>query len=88
MKQAENGVPARHSGTLRAPLADCTKTPTRSHFDLGSREHEAGRRRTYQARLEGASRGRAGGAATWSPAWPKPQARDDDRDEDDDWSAL
>lgn len=88
VKQAENGVPARHSGTLRAPLADCTKTPTRSHFDLGSREHEAGRRRTYQARLEGASRGRAGGAATWSPAWPKPQARDDDRDEDDDWSAL
>lgn len=51
VKMAENGVPPSHAGTFRAPLADCTKMPTKRHFDLGTREHERTKRMACQARL-------------------------------------
>ncbi len=52
VRQAENGAPRSHAGGIRAPLADCASTPTRGHFGLGDREHEAARRRAYRERLE------------------------------------
>lgn len=85
VKQAENGVPKTHAGAFRAPLADCSRTPTGRHFDLGSPEHEAARRRDYRRRLdERASRADAA-VETWCPEWPDAAAT---ANEDDDWSAL
>lgn len=72
VRQAENGAPRSHAGAIRAPLADCASTPTRAHFDLGSREHEAARRRAYRERLEaGAARAGRETAPAWLPEWPE-----------------
>lgn len=85
VKQAENGVPKTHAGTFRAPLADCSKTPTGAHFDLGGREHEAARRRDYRLRLdERASRVNAA-VEMWRPEWLGVVAA---ANEEDEWSAL
>ena len=51
VKTAENGVGREHAGCFRAPVCDCTRMPTKEHFDLGTREHEAAKRMEYQARL-------------------------------------
>ena len=72
VRQAENGAPRSHAGAIRAPLADCASTPTRAHFDLGSREHEAARRRAFRERLEaGAARAGRETAPAWLPEWPE-----------------
>lgn len=72
VKTAENGLPPSHAGAFQAPLADCTKTPTRSHFDLGSREHEAARRRAYQQMLDDRTRAHAGDETPiWRPDFPE-----------------
>ena len=44
VKTAENGVGREHAGCFRAPVCDCTRMPTKEHFDLGTREHEAAKR--------------------------------------------
>lgn len=87
VKQAENGVPAFHAGTFRAPLVDCTRTPTRAHFDLGSREHERERRLSYQRRLDGRASGETTKVETWCPKWPEPQGGTAG-DGGDEWSAF
>lgn len=70
VKMAMNGVPASHAGTFRSPLVDCTETPTRGHFDLGTREHERKRRRAYQRRLEEREEARRNEAVPiWCPEW-------------------
>lgn len=72
VKMAMNGVPASHAGTFRAPLVDCTRTPTKGHFDLGTREHERERRRAYQRRLEARAESHRGEAVpVWCPEWPE-----------------
>ena len=86
VKQAENGVPRRHAGTFRAPLTDCTNTPTKAHFGLGTREHEAAARLACQLRLDGRAAGREMSVETWCPAWPE-AGRDGDGAEDE-WSAF
>ena len=52
VKHADNGMPARRAGVFRSPVTDCTNTPTKEHFDLGTPGHEAARRRDYQRRLD------------------------------------
>ena len=72
VRQAENGAPRSHAGAIRAPLADCTSTPTRAHFDLESREHKAARRRAFRECLEaGAARAGRETAPAWLPEWPE-----------------
>ena len=86
VKMGENGVHARRTGTFRAPLADCTKTPTKGHFDLGTREHEHARRLEYQRMLdERASRHKDEHVPIWCPDFP--EASTDTIDEDE-WGAL
>lgn len=85
VKQAENGVPKTHAGAFRAPLADCSRTPTGRHFDLGSPEHEAARRRDYRRRLDERAAVRDASVETWCPEWPAAAAA---TGEDDEWSAL
>lgn len=86
VKMGENGVHARRAGTFRAPLADCTKTPTKGHFDLGTREHEHARRLEYQRMLdERSSRHKDEHVPIWCPDFP--EASTDTIDEDE-WGAL
>lgn len=85
VKQAENVVPKSHAGTFRAPLTDCTNTPTRGHFGLGTREHEERKRRTYQLMLDERGAGRDLAVKTWCPEWPESEGRSDIEDE---WSAF
>lgn len=85
VKQAENGVPCGHEGVFRVPLADATKTPTKRHFDLGTREHEAGRRLAYQRRLEERAASRRADVVTWCPEWPDGHGAGEVEDE---WSAF
>lgn len=86
VKAAENGVPASHAGTFQAPLADCTKTPTKAHFDLGSRDHEAAKRRAYQQMLDKRAWSHAGDETPiWHPDFP--EAKGDAMGEDE-WGAL
>lgn len=86
VKMGENGVPARRAGTFRAPLADCTETPTKGHFDLGTRDHEHARRLEYQRMLdERANRRKDERVPIWCPDFP--EASTDTIDEDG-WGAL
>lgn len=76
VKHADNGMPAEHAGVFRAPVADCTKTPTREHFDLGTPEHEAEKRRTYQKRLDESAAGKMREhVEIWCPEWPDPEEK-------------
>ena len=86
VKMGENGVPARRAGTFRAPLADCTKTPTKGHFDLGTRDHEHARRLEYQRMLdERAGRHKDERVPIWCPDFPEASA---DTIDEDEWGAL
>lgn len=72
VKMAMNGVPASHAGAFRTPLVDCTKTPTKEHFDLGTREHERAKRAAYQRMLdERADAHKDERVAVWCPEWPE-----------------
>lgn len=74
VKHADNGMPACRAGVFRSPVTDCTNTPTREHFDLGTPEHETERRRTYQRRLDAsATEKMREEAPTWCPEWPDPE---------------
>ena len=86
VKMGENGVPAGRAGTFRAPLADCTETPTKGHFDLGTRDHERARRLEYQRMLdERASRRKDERVPIWCPDFPEASTGTIDEDE---WGAL
>ena len=86
VKMGENGIPAERAGTFRAPLTDSTKTPTKGHFDLGTREHERARRLTYQQMLDGrAERRKNECAPIWCPDFPAANA---DAADEDEWGAL
>lgn len=77
VKHADNGMPAAHAGVFRAPVADCTKMPTKEHFDLGTPEHETEMRRDYQRRLDEAATEKMGEHVDlWCPKWPKPKKAD------------
>lgn len=77
VKHADNGMHAAHAGVFRAPVADCTKTPTKEHFDLGTPEHETEMRRAYQRRLDEAATEKMGEHVDlWCPKWPKPKKAD------------
>ena len=70
VKLAENGVPGGRTGVLRTRVADATVTPTRGHFDLGSREHETCRRKASQEALDRMGEERRGQAAdVWTPSF-------------------
>lgn len=74
VKHADNGMPACRAGVFRSPVTDCTNTPTKEHFDLGTPEHEAERRRTYQRRLDAsAAEKMREEAPIWCPEWPEPE---------------
>lgn len=80
VKHADNGMPASHAGAFTSPVTDCANTPTKAHFDLGSREHEHARRVVYQARLEQRAAARQGEKVIlWCPEWPEAEG---DRDEE------
>lgn len=77
VKHADNGMPAAHAGVFRAPVADCTKTPTKEHFDLGTPEHETEMRRDYQRRLDEAATEKMDERVDlWCPKWPEPKKAD------------
>lgn len=86
VKQAENGVSKSHAGAFRAPLTDCTNTPTRPHFDLGTKQHEAERRLAYQRRLDERARGRDAAVPTWCPEWQA--TGEEGAGPEDEWSAF
>lgn len=76
VKHADNGMPACRAGVFRSPVTDCTNTPTKEHFGLGTPEHEAGNRRAYQAGLDAlATEKMAGAIPVWCPEWPEPEKR-------------
>lgn len=76
VKHADNGMPASRAGVFRSPVTDCTNTPTKEHFDLGTPEHEAERRRAYQARLDASAAEKvAEEVPVWCPEWPKPKEK-------------
>ena len=75
VKMAMNGVPASHAGTFRTPLVDCTQTPTKEHFDLGTREHERVRREAYQRKLDTRAESHRGEETPiWCPDFPEGSA--------------
>lgn len=79
VKHADNGMPARRAGVFRSPVTDCTNTPTKEHFDLGTPEHEAERRRSYQKSLDESAIGKMREKVpTWCPEWPEPEKNDED----------
>ena len=72
VKMAMNGLPASSADTFRTPLLDCTKTPTKEHFDLGTREHELSKRCAYQAKLDARAESHKGESTPiWCPDWPE-----------------
>ncbi len=76
VKHADNGMPAERAGAFRSPVADCTKTPTKEHFDLGAPEHEAEKRRAYQKRLDEDAAAKMGErVGLWCPKWPEPKKK-------------
>lgn len=86
IKTAENGVPSSRAGAFQTPLVDCTKTPTKTHFDLGTRQHERSKRLSYQLALEERARAHKGDdVPVWCPEFPKPAELDI---EDDNWGSL
>lgn len=74
VKTAENGVGREHAGCFRAPVCDCTRMPTKEHFDLGTREHETAKRMEYQARLISRQMGRGDGIDLWTPEFEEDAA--------------
>lgn len=77
VKMAMAGVSASHAGAFCTPLVDCTETPTKEHFDLGTREHERKRRRAYQRKLDARAESHKGEAAPiWCPEWPEDKSDD------------
>ena len=69
-------MPANRAGVFRTPVVDCTKTPSKGHFDLGSPEHEAEKRRAYQKRLdETADERMSERVDLWCPEWPGPKRK-------------
>lgn len=79
VKHADNGMPACRAGVFRSPVTDCTNTPTKEHFDLGTPEHEAERRRSYQKSLDESAIGKMRKKVpTWCPEWPEPEKKDED----------
>lgn len=71
VKMAMNGLPASRAGTFRTPLVDCTRTPTKEHFDLGTREHELSKRSSYQSKLDARTESHRNEAAPiWCPEFP------------------
>lgn len=86
VKQAMNGLPTSHSGAFETPLVDCTRTPTRAHFDLGTREHERAKRQGCQRRLSERAEARKNDPVPiWCPEFPEAEGADFD---EDDWGAL
>lgn len=76
VKHADNGMPAERAGVFRSPVADCTKTPTKEHFDLGTPEHETEKRRAYQRQLDETAAGKTGQRVIpWCPEWPEPKKK-------------
>lgn len=76
VKHADNGMPAERAGVFRSPVADCTKTPTKEHFDLGTPEHETEKRRAYQRQLDETAAGKTGERVIpWCPEWPEPMKK-------------
>lgn len=76
VKHADNGMPAERAGVFRTPVADCTETPTKEHFNLGTPEHEAEKRRAYQRRLDKATAEKMGERVSlWCPKWPEPKKK-------------
>lgn len=76
VKYADNGMPAERAGVFRSPVADCTKTPTKEHFDLGTPEHETEKRRAYQRQLDETAAGKTGERVIpWCPEWPEPKKK-------------
>lgn len=74
VKHADNGMHARRAGVFRSPVTDCTNTPTKGHFDLGTPEHEAESRRAYQRHLDESAAGKMREEVpTWCPEWPEPE---------------
>lgn len=84
VKQAMNGLPSTHAGTFRVPLADCTKTPTKGHFGLGTEEEDSAKRAAFQKRLDARNGGVDMRARTWCPEFPETEAEQDE----DEWAAL
>lgn len=79
VKHADNGMPACRAGVFRSPVTDCTNTPTKEHFNLGTPEHEAERRRSYQKSLDESAIGKMREKVpTWCPEWPEPEKNDED----------
>ena len=85
VKTAENGVGRGHAGCFRAPVCDCTRMPTKGHFDLGTREHETAKRMEYQARLVSRRAGRTDGVDLWAPEFEEGPA---EAPASDGWSGL
>lgn len=76
VKHADNGMPPERAGVFRSPVTDCTKTPTKEHFDLGTPEHETEKRRAYQRRLDEAAAGKMGERVIpWCLEWPEPKKK-------------
>lgn len=76
VKHADNGMPTERAGVFRSPVTDCTKTPTKEHFDLGTPEHETEKRRAYQRRLDEAAAGKMGERVIpWCLEWPEPKKK-------------
>lgn len=79
VKHADNDMPPCRAGVFRSPVTDCTNTPTKEHFDLGTPEHEAERRRSYQKSLDEFAIGKMRKKVpTWCPEWPEPEKKDED----------
>lgn len=76
VKHADNGMPTCRAGVFRSPVTDCTNTPTKEHFDLGTPEHETEKRRAYQRRLDEAAAGKMGERVIpWCLEWPEPKKK-------------
>lgn len=75
VKHADNGMPACRAGVFRSPVTDCTNTPTKEHFGLGTPEHEAGNRRAYQAGLDASATEKMAEAdpPSGAPSGPSPR---------------
>ena len=71
IKAAEEGAPAGHAGVFCAPVEWPSKTPARTAFNLGSKEHEDARKAEYYERLEArAEAHRTDPVPSWCPEWP------------------
>ena len=86
VKHADNGMPASHAGVSASPVTDCTNTPSKGHFDLGSRKHEHAVRVAYQARLKERAARRGGEPIRWCPEWPGEGG--DRKDDGGGWDGL